>query len=158
MTEPWVVNTGNAPMPSMESSLNTGMGTWESASGADIFGSGSTDNNAHASTVADGRNVVEFGDAGGGNIVAVTYVWGSRRTAIYEWDMIFGSSWGWSNGGSSATFDFLDVATHELGHAAGLDHPASSCTEETMYAYVSFGETKKRDLNAGDIEGINALY
>jgi Matrixin len=156
--EPWSVNTANAPIGGMVSELNNGVGAWESAAGADVFGSGSTDNSAHASTTADGKNVVEFGDAGGGSIVAVTYVWGSRRTAIFEWDMIFGSNWGWSNGGSSTTFDFLDVATHELGHAAGLDHPANSCTEETMYAYVDFGETKKRTLNTGDIEGINALY
>jgi Matrixin len=156
--EPWYVNTSNAPVSSMQSSMDAGIGAWESASGADIFGSGSPDNSAHANTTADGKNVVEFGNAGGGGIVAVTYVWGSRRTAIFEWDMIFGSNWGWSNGGSSTTFDFLDVATHELGHAAGLDHPANACTEETMYAYVDFGETKKRDLNAGDIDGINALY
>jgi len=27
-----------------------------------------------------------------------------------------------------------------------------------MYGYASAGETKKRDLNAGDIAGIRALY
>jgi hypothetical protein len=48
--------------------------------------------------------------------------------------------------------------THEIGHAAGLDHPANTCTQETMYAYVDFGETHKRTLNNGDIAGINSLY
>ena len=31
-------------------------------------------------------------------------------------------------------------------------------TEETMYAYADFGETKKRTLEAGDITGVQKLY
>jgi hypothetical protein len=27
-----------------------------------------------------------------------------------------------------------------------------------MYAFASLGETKKRDLDAGDVQGINGLY
>lgn len=85
--------------------------------------------------------------------------WGSRRTPILEFDQIYGNHWDWTAGsGSSAdAFDFANVATHGIGNAVGLDHPGNSCTEETMYAYVDFGETKKRDLNAGDILGVQAL-
>jgi predicted Zn-dependent protease len=54
--------------------------------------------------------------------------------------------------------DFLNVATHELGHAMGLGHPRDTCTEETMFAYATYAEMKKRDLNAGDIAGIRKLY
>lgn len=32
------------------------------------------------------------------------------------------------------------------------------CSKETMYGYASEGETKKRTLNSGDIQGINNLY
>jgi len=39
-----------------------------------------------------------------------------------------------------------------------MGHPASTCTEETMYAYASYGETKKRTLNTGDKAGIKKLY
>ena len=54
--------------------------------------------------------------------------------------------------------DELGIVTHELGHAAGLGHPPSDCTDETMYAFASLGEWKKRDLHAGDIQGIVELY
>ena len=54
--------------------------------------------------------------------------------------------------------DYQNIATHEFGHALGLRHPDSTCTEETMYAFASEGETKKQTLEAGDVTGINKLY
>ena len=54
--------------------------------------------------------------------------------------------------------DVLNIAVHEVGHAGGMGHPDGTCVDETMYAYASNGETRKRTLNAGDIAGIKALY
>lgn len=42
--------------------------------------------------------------------------------------------------------------------AEGVGHPEDSCTEETMYRFAVLGETKKSELNDGDIAGINELY
>jgi hypothetical protein len=39
-----------------------------------------------------------------------------------------------------------------------MGHPTDTCVNETMYRFASEGETKKIDLNAGDIAGINDLY
>jgi hypothetical protein len=64
----------------------------------------------------------------------------------------------WSADGAAGAMDFENIATHELGHSVGLGHPANTCLEETMYAYADFGETEKRDLNAGDIAGVNSMY
>jgi hypothetical protein len=64
----------------------------------------------------------------------------------------------WSTTGSAGAMDLQNIATHENGHAAGMGHPGDSCTEETMYRFAGFGETKKRDLNYGDIAGVQALY
>ena len=157
--EPWSVRTTGSPFnaATMLTEIDAAITRWEVAAGGQILGSGSSAG-ALPSTTLDGVNAIAFGNAGGGGTVAVTYVWGSRRTAIFEFDQIYGDNWDWTLGGSANTFDFLSVATHEIGHAVGLDHPGNTCTLETMYAYVDFGQTHQRTLNDGDIAGINALY
>ena len=158
--ESWSVAT-TPGSPLQTSTIITEIGNaitqWEMAAGAQILGSGSS-RTVLPSTTLDGVNAIAFGNAGGGGTVAVTYVWGSRRTPIVEFDQIYGNNWDWVVGSSADAFDFPNVATHEIGHAVGLDHPGNSCTEETMYAYVDFGETKKRTLNPGDVLGVQALY
>ena len=55
--------------------------------------------------------------------------------------------------------DLDSIVTHELGHSVGLgDLYTAECAEQTMYGYATEGETKKRDLEAGDIVGIQKLY
>jgi matrixin len=163
--EPWSVDTTGAPVSGMASLMATDVVTWETAAGVDIFGNGSTDTSYDANTsTVDNRNGAEFAPIADAGVIAVTYTWGrfsgppaSRQ--LVEWDMIFDSdSFTWSTSGAANAMDFRNIDTHELGHAMGLGHPSGSCTEETMYAFASNGETKKRDLNAGDIAGINGLY
>ena len=163
--EPWSVDTTGAPISGMASLMATDVGTWESAAGADIFGNGSTDQSYDAVTSnVDGRNGAEFGPIADAGVIAVTYTWGifggpPKSRQLVEWDMVFDSdSFSWSTSGAPESMDFRNIDTHELGHAMGLGHPSNTCTEETMYAFASNGETKKRDLNAGDIAGINGLY
>jgi len=98
-------------------------------------------------------------------VIAVTITWGvfsgppSGRELV-EWDQVYDDvdfAWGDADTNTSA-MDLLNIAVHEIGHAAGLAHPDLTCTDETMYAYAAEGETKKRDLNAGDIAGIRDIY
>lgn len=146
----------------------TAVAKWEVAAGKDILGAGSlgTVFPDQLGTLPNELNEVTFGSIPGADVIAITYVWGvwsgpPSGRQLLEWDMVFNIGWGWgdelTNPGNTL-MDFLNVATHELGHAVGLDHPSDSCTEETMYAYADYNETKKRDLNAGDIAGIQKLY
>jgi hypothetical protein len=142
--------------------VGAGVAEWENY-GGEIFGqqiSGERPWDTY-----DGYNAITYGDfvdecelAGQEPcVIAVTGVWILGKS-ILEYDMIFDSDFAWSNNDSSA-MDWQNIATHELGHSAGMgDLYDGVCSEETMYGYSSEGETKKRDLNTGDIAGIQALY
>jgi Matrixin len=163
--EPWLVDDSDAPISGMVNLMTTDVGTWETAAGANIFGNGSNDSSYDADTSnVDDRNGAEFAPIADAGVIGVTYTWGifggpPQGRQLVEWDMVFDSdSFSWSTDGAPGTMDFRNIDTHELGHAMGLGHPSNTCTEETMYAFASLGETKKRDLNAGDIAGINGLY
>ena len=114
---------------------------------------------------ADGKNEVYFGSISEPGAIAITIVWGYFRgppgaRELVEWDMVFDQQdFSWSSNGDANRMDFENIATHELGHAAGLDDLyTGECAEQTMYGYAAEGETKKRTLEAGDIAGISELY
>jgi hypothetical protein len=155
--------TGNGIDPEItETSLNT----WDDEVAFDVFGSrdinGITD--GADSVSPDGKNEVEFAYLGEGNTIAVTTVWGifggnPRNRELVEWDAQFNTAYAFGDATINPTvMDYQNIAVHEFGHALGLTHPIDTCTEETMYSYADLGETKKRDLNAGDIVGVNKLY
>ncbi len=54
------------------------------------------------------------------------------------------------------TVDIQNTATHEAGHALGLDH--TPVKEATMFASAPDGETSKRSLHQDDIDGLCAIY
>ncbi len=144
----------------------TSLNAWNQEVTFEIFGTrnanGSTD--GADETSPDGKNEVEFANLGGGNTIAYTIVWGifggpPGGRELVEWDTVFNSAYAFGNADdNSSVMDYQNIATHEFGHSAGMSHPDDSCTEETMYRFAGLGETKKRDLNAGDIAGIKELY
>jgi len=167
--EPWVVNTANSQGLShsfVSSNLDGDVTKWEDAAGEDILGVGSTTTDTLvADTVSpDGVNEVYFADISSSGAIAVTIVWGifngkpSNRELV-EWDQVYDDvDFNWSDSGAAGKMDFENIATHELGHSFGMGHPDDSCVDETMYRFASEGETKKRDLNTGDIAGVLDLY
>ena len=59
----------------------------------------------------------------------------------------------------SGAIDYQSIATHELGHAGGLDDLYSSnCIENTMYWSAKPGEINKRTLTEDDINSMKDLY
>ncbi|MDO8628551.1 MAG: matrixin family metalloprotease [Nanoarchaeota archaeon] len=167
--EPWIVNPSNTANLS-ESFITTNIAAnlqkWENGAHKEIFSNGATTTQPLSAdtTSPDGINEIYFGSITNPGVIAVTIVWGTfqgptTQRKIIEWDQIYDQEdYRWSTTGEAGKMDFENIATHEIGHAAGLGHPTSTCTEETMYAYANYGETKKRDLNNGDITGIYNLY
>lgn len=175
--EPWIVNTTNTRSLAgsfVFSNLTSDIAQWEDAAdgsvdgvqGADVLGDGSTTlATLVADTVSpDGNNEVYFADIDSTGAIAVTIIWGffgGRPSAreLVEWDQVYDDvDFDWSSTGEVGKMDFGNIAQHELGHSFGMGHPDDSCTEETMYRFAAFGETKKQTLEAGDIAGVSKLY
>lgn len=168
--ENYVINPANTEGLStsfVTSDFANDIAKWENAAGKNIIGSGTT---TSATLVADtvrpdGKNEVYFGDVSQSNAIAITIVWGyfrgsPGRRELVEWDMVFDQEdFDWSSSGEAGKMDFENIATHELGHSVGLDDLyETKCSEQTMYGYAAYGETKKRTLESGDIAGVQELY
>ncbi|MQA98685.1 MAG: matrixin family metalloprotease [Actinobacteria bacterium] len=100
-----------------------------------------------------------------GRSLATTYTWRWSDGTI-ESDVVFDKGVTWWKAPSEGdgcyetagnVYDVANIATHEFGHAYGLDHP-SGARFETMYAYGYSGETLKRSLATGDVAGVRANY
>jgi len=170
--ENWEVNTDNSEGLDSNyifSNLTSNISKWENAvdGSPDILDTGSiVDTLLVADTVSpDGKNEVYFADIDSAGAIAITIVWGifggpPPGRELVEWDQVYDQvDYDWSATGEELKMDFENIATHEIGHSFGLgDLYEAGCTEETMYGYAAEGEINKRDLNSGDIEGINKLY
>jgi hypothetical protein len=100
-------------------------------------------------------------DVPGGLLAVTTLCMSTARHEIGGFETTFDSLDGWSIGpdGNPATYDVENVATHEWGHIAGLDHvsqPQDACL--TMYFMTTPEETEQRTLGWGDKLGLDALY
>ncbi|MEA3190241.1 MAG: hypothetical protein QOD77_823 [Thermoplasmata archaeon] len=157
---PWKWSSPYSATASSQASLFNAAGqAWDAATGAAIFG-GITSGSRGAAGTYDGANQLDFVSLGASTTIAVTTTWYNRFTGqAVESDGQYNTYYTWATDGRAGAMDVLNIATHEVGHTFGLDHPSGSgigCL--TMYAYANNGETMKRTLGDGDILGIRALY
>ena len=169
MTENYVmdpINIDGLSDNSVTSDIVTALTAWDNEVGFNIFGSGVIGDVDGADEVQpDGVNEFLFDDIDSPGSIGVTIVWGiffgpPRNRELVEWEMVLDDvDFDFGNADvDSGVMDFLNIVTHEVGHAAGMGHPSDDCTEETMFRFADIDETKKRDLNAGDKAGIKKLY
>jgi hypothetical protein len=167
--EPWIFNphnTAGLDTAWVMDNFSQSVAKWESAAEVDVLGNGSLTVDALEAdtTTPDGLNEVLFGAIDEPGVIGVTIVWGvfggpTQNRQLTEWDQVYDQvDFSWSASGEAGKMDFENISTHELGHTIGLTHPADTCAQETMYRYADYGETIRRDLNAGDIAGAAALY
>ena len=168
------LNSQNLDPYVLKDNMEADISKWEEAVDGDInnsmtvniLGSGSVGPVlATLGKSLDYKNEVKFAGIDNSGAIAVTYIWGIfsgkiSQKEIVEWDQVYDNvDFNWSMTGEADKMDFENIATHELGHSIGLgDLYNSVCNQETMYGYASEGQTNKRDLNAGDIMGIDLLY
>jgi hypothetical protein len=117
---------------------------------------------ADTATAYDNRNVMIFRNASNGSAIGTTYSWWDSNKNLLDsdiiiWDKNFTFYTGTTGCGSVSNGAYLeDIATHELGHALGLNHSAS--TAATMYPSYSLCSQALRTLASDDIAAAKALY
>jgi len=166
-------NPDGLPETFVVEAISNGAEEWNEHTSAELFGTYTVVYDATFDTDSpDDKNELLFGDYPEEGVIAVTVIWGyfygpPGQRKIIEFDIMFDIDFSWGDAGltseselgGTSIMDLQNIATHELGHAAGLaDLYNDQASEQTMYGYATYGETKKRTLNTGDIAGIQALY
>ncbi len=141
--------------------VSTSAETWDDATSSELFNNVYTIDNTAQYGVQNFENAIAFGDYPQEGVIGVTSIWFTRRgRQIVEFDILFDIDFVWGDATlNPSVMDLQNIATHELGHGAGLDDIYSdACSEVTMYGYSVEGETKKRTLEQPDIAGLQKLY
>lgn len=144
--------------------VNAGFDAWEPLSNV-TFTQNSSSNEINACTGA--ANSVSWQPIDGpGNVLAETfpcYYLASGQMAGF--DIVFDSGDSWSNCDSvaacqgQAAVSIRATATHESGHAVGLNHVSAPRDGRlTMYPYIGDGDWGFSTLGCGDQLGVAKLY
>ncbi len=134
--------------------VTAGADLWNKATGKTVLAySGTT---SLAATKYDGTSVIFFRQSKKGSTIAVTYTWYNTRTkAISEFDMLFyAGAWKFFASSCVGGFYLKVIATHELGHAIGINH--NNCTSSIMYPYANYCTTAL--LSSDDVTCAKNLY
>ncbi|MBU0708269.1 matrixin family metalloprotease [Patescibacteria group bacterium] len=144
--------------------LEDSLETWDEQTSFELFDDtlGTTTEGFNS---GDGINRITWGDLNSG-IIAYNAFWFNRATkVIVESDVVFNTYYEWGDclGNEEAcsedeVMDLQNIAIHEFGHNGLGDLYSAPSSALTMYGRSGFGETEKRTLGTGDINGIQALY
>ena len=110
----------------------------------------------------DNINAISWTNQDGQDALAVTLITGVG-SRIESFDMVLFSrslgdanNWNGPQDPPSGTMDIRGIATHEFGHAIGLDH--SDLRSATMYAAALNRGQHLRTLHEDDLAGVESLY
>jgi len=155
------LNPDNLTQGFVTGAVSTAAEAWDAKTPANLISDSVEISSSAQYGVRDYKNSVVFGDYPDANAIAVTSIWFTRAgKQIVEFDIIFNTRFEWGDASANAgLMDLQNIATHEFGHAVGLDDIYSaSCSQVTMYGYSGYGELIKRTLEQPDITGLQSMY
>lgn len=130
--------------PHQPGGLGSGGADFDACFQGEALGVGGTDDNIHS----------EISGSQGG-VYAFTEVPGTDG-----WRIRYYQNWTWSDGPSDqlppGEIDLQGVASHEYGHALGLDH--SSIAGSTMQGSIIANGVSFRSIEADDVNGLAFVY
>jgi hypothetical protein len=155
----YYVNPANADVDegSAEAAIRAGADAWALQSDAN-FSFAYAGRTSGSTVAANGINEVFFRPESNGSTVATTYWWYDGSGNLIEADIKFYDGGVNFCAGTTCTAGqyIRDIATHEFGHALGLNH--SSITDATMYPSSPYCQQSWRTLSSDDIAGAETLY
>ncbi len=154
--------TNNPPLdadafiPAVQRSFNT----WQAVGNATITFQYSGTTGAKDPAFDGENNIIMKNRVSGSDIIGQTYIFYNVDSGeILDADIVLNSSFNWDINGAPNKMDVQNAVTHEIGHFCCLDDLYSDADrEKTMYAYIDYGETKKRTLDPDDMAGLVAVY
>jgi len=160
----YVVNTTNSqgldPL-FIQNAIVNGVNEWDDHTSRNLVVDTYTVDNTAKWGVHDWKNAIVFGNYSDADVIAVTTYWRYRAGRnMAEFDILMDEDFAWGEATiDPAKMDFQNIFVHEFGHGLGLaDIYTSTCDTQTMYGYSWEGDTQKRTLESGDIEGLQKLY
>lgn len=156
-SNPYGLDENTFVIPSIVSSAET----WDAATSTELFNNAYSVNYNAVWGNRDFSNNIVFGDYPSDNAIAVTRYWYTLiGRQMLEFDVIFNTRFTFGDGATNpSVFDLQGIATHEIGHGAGLnDIYSTTCGYVTMYGYSWPGDDEKRTIELPDIAGIQKMY
>lgn len=130
--------------PSQPFDLGSGGANWDASFQGLATGVGGPDDNIHSQITGSSPGVFAFTEVPGTD----------------GWRIRYYANWTWSDGPDALQIagqtDLQGVATHEFGHALGLDH--SSVSTATMRGAIQATGVPMRSLDPDDANGIRFVY
>ncbi len=154
------MKTTTVPAGQFQQAVKNAFAAWQAVKNASITFAyvGPTDSTEPA---YDGENCVIMGKhVSGPDVIGQAYIfYSSDDGRIKDVDIVLNTFYHWATDGAPDKMDIQNAMTHEVGHLCGLDDLyAKEDSEETMYGYMDYGETKKRTLEPDDKAGLEAIY
>ena len=153
------INNVTLPTPEAYKGLEDGFTAWESQIPGSYFML-TANPLAPRGPAFDERNAVGWArlKSGAGIALAATWSWENEDGRLIESDIFFSTRHAWGYFTDCAVgggrYEVGNIATHEIGHALGLDHLSDQGKNATLYPSAPLNEVLKRTPTTGDQAGL----